>query len=93
MSTKIDKKSSKKGSLKEGVLNGNYTEWFSNGQKKLLSNIKMKKYYIDQTGTGMVSASINYQNLLKEKVNGYIKKVMKHLIVAEFMIFLKWGKE
>ena len=25
----------KKGSFKEGVLNGNYTEWFSNGQKKL----------------------------------------------------------
>ena len=45
----------KKGSFKEGVLNGNYTEWFSNGQKNFLSNIKIKKYYIDQTGTGMVS--------------------------------------
>ena len=50
--TKIDKK--EKRFIQRRGINGNYTEWFSNGQKNFLSNIKIKKYYIDQTGTGMV---------------------------------------
>ena len=62
VSMKIDKKR-KEGSFKEGVLNGNYTEWFSNGQKNFLSNIKIKILYrSDWNRDG--TASINYQNLL-----------------------------
>ena len=54
----------KKGSFKNGVLNGNYTEWFSNGQKKLLIKYKNKKILHRSDWNRDGTASINYQNLL-----------------------------
>ena len=52
------------GSFKNGILDGNYTEWFSNGQKKLFIKYKDKKILqrLDWNRDG--TASINYQNLL-----------------------------
>ena len=54
----------KKGSFKEGVLNGNYTEWFSNGQKKLFIKYKDTKILHRSDWNRDGTASINYQNLL-----------------------------
>ena len=54
----------KKGYFKEGVLNGNYTEWFSNGQKKLFIKYKDEKILHRSDWNRDDCASINYQNLL-----------------------------
>ena len=52
------------GFFKNGILDGNYTEWFSNGQKKLFIKYKDKKILHRSDWNRDGTASINYQNLL-----------------------------